>query len=169
MRRRLPLILSYGPTQLLDLLLSGVGITAEQAMLFVFVVASSRRRDVQYWAEALANYDMSIQSRSVEEIRAIAGGMLSAIDLTLKYERLKQHNKCCIKCIQPLLYHYVAALIFSIARLYGLMPLIEEGSYRAYYYLILALGEATLEKAKEALMAEIDMECRKRGCRINKL
>jgi len=128
--------------------------------------ASNSASDVREWSEAVLAHDKS-SSISPETAKHVAAGFAFMIKFIVSISNAEYGAEdVCKLCVEGVLHHISLVYLYAVARAYALKPIVQEGEYRGFKYLIVAASEAGLPEVSKTLELMIEDACGKtRLCR----
>jgi len=68
-----------------------------------------------------------------------------------------------VQCLKHLLHSMALEFLYAVARVHNVKPVVQEGEYKGYKYIAVALGDAGLPEVTKALEELIDEACKTEG------
>jgi len=145
-----------GPGPLWDKLLAGKELSAEEVKMLSVGVASPFREEVEFWAVVYSAHERSVPP---EPKRAV-GTIVLLINLMWEFRAI---YGACAECIDAIVHHFASAALIALGKAHGLRPIVHEGFYRGYGYIVMALSEQGLQEGIRAMEEGIEEEMCKKG------
>jgi len=130
-------------------------------------VGSNDPADVRIWSMAALSHDKFFGKMSPDIARRNAVDIATTIKLLVSITLVEYGDEdTCALCVEGILHHISLMYLYAVARIYGLKPIVQEGEYKSFKYLIVVVSETGLPEATKALETMIEEACeRERICR----
>jgi len=145
-----------GPAPLWEKLFAGKELSLDEVKELSVGVASPFREEVEFWSVVYSSHERYVP----EDAKRVAEGIVTLIKLLWEFSRIYAG---CRECIRAIVHHMASAALVALGKAYGLKPLVHEGSYRGYGYIVMALSERGLEEGVKAMEVGIEEEICKKG------
>jgi len=122
--------------------------------------ASTDPRDIRRWSALALSHERFMVEKSGEEARRLA--IHTALTMLLMAEiSAQEYGGECEMCTEGILHRLALSYLYAVARTYALRPVVQEGEYRGFKYIIVASSEAGLPEASKTLELMIEDACGK--------
>jgi len=135
------------------------------AKLLAVGLASTDVRDIRRWSVLALGHERYMAEKSAEEARRLA--IHTAMTMQLVEEiSVQEFGDGCNACVDGILHRLALSYLYAISKAHGLRPVVHEGGYKGFTYILIAASETGLQEAIKAMERDIEDMCRRvRVCR----
>jgi len=121
-------------------------------------------RELSVFALANEKYSADVGAKEAE---GVAVGIVATVKLLLSIANAEYgRGDVCTLCVEGVLHHLALMYLYAVARVYNLKPVVEEGEYRGFKYIVVAASEAGLSEIVKVTENMIEQACRgAKACR----